>query len=56
MLGGSPGRLLAFVRHVTPVVWEDRLMTYELWDTETCNLVEAFEDESMAWHAAGRRA
>ena len=27
-------------------------MTYELWDTETGNLVEAFEDEASAVHAA----
>ena len=26
-------------------------MTYELWDTETGNLVEAFEDEATALHA-----
>ncbi len=27
-------------------------MTYELWDTETGNLVEAFDDEATALHAA----
>lgn len=27
-------------------------MTYELWDTETGNLVEAFADEATALHAA----
>jgi hypothetical protein len=27
-------------------------MTYELWDTETGNLVEAFEDEAAALGAA----
>ena len=27
-------------------------MTYELWDTETGNLVEAFDDEAAALHAA----
>ena len=27
-------------------------MSYELWDTETGNLVEAFEDESSALRAA----
>lgn len=27
-------------------------MTYELWDTETGNLVEAFEDEATALYAA----